>query len=1117
MAYLSQLLLIIKYESKMLVRSWAFRILTFICLAMAVLQMAAVLSLIYFVSAYLYLGPVFVARNTTMFGLVTLGALLTWIVVFFANDIGSRDRRVGISDVVGSRSLSTGQYVTGRMLGLLLPLTCLMAVIVVISLVANTAFGFRVAPFREYAPMFVFFSVLGVAFAAGLTAFFSVLFKNRLLSSFAALSLILVSAFWLGQQYKVFDIGGYYISGTFSELVGYGPIGEPAVHRLMYLCVTLALVAGAVFFYPKSETARRSTAAVGTFTVLSAAAVAIVAYYSVDVAKDKATQQQWRETLEAATANRAARVDHYDLDLEIMPRRRRINATVTTALRNRDSIDRDTFIFVLDPGLDIDRVSAGGGSPVTISRAGPVVELTLERQLGPGQTIDLVWEYGGRTDPRAAWLNPVEAKTRQERGRQQMAMMMGELAAWIGSRFCFFLPESLWYPIPNSTFGYDYPDKRPGNFATARTSVDMPAGWTAATQGMLVEEGTAAGRTTLVFETAVPVPQLSLCAGEYTKVKTEVNGIECAFYYAPVHSENVELFKDAGDELKRVIGESIERIADKTNMPYPYKTLALVEVPTHCRTFSDSWDGRNLLVQPGMLLLKETDFFNVYFKRTYDRAKKSTKKEGTGATEAQIKAKLIENYFDGNVFGGDLEANLVPNFWQFQVDPAGEAWPVLGPAFTAALSDEALGRHQLDRDRVVARMGQPSGTVNMDGNNVQIGATLNFPEFEIKHEELVIPLGRLDPSEQKKKFVTLMNRKTAGLVRTLTMALGEKQWPQFIRAVFDKYRYRELTLADLEREAAERSDEDVSWIFRQFVSEPVVPGYVITRAEAYEIDTGRREREFQTVVRVANLEEGKGYVQLRFETEGSGASSTVEKELAFDSREEKEVRMVLSDKPKSVRVVPAYSRNLTHPFETLYVPDKAKQVAGEETVRSLPPAERELAVIVDDRDEGFSTVDLRQKARVRLTKLKEKSEAQEYHEYRGFGVPRRWQNQRIDRAYGKYVHTRKIKGRGDGSQLAVWSASLPRDGMYEVFIYAQRMKSGRSKITVKSGETGHEIDFDLAKARTGWNSLGKYRFSADGPARVELSDEIEGAPRGWVFVRADAVKWLYLGAGNAVQ
>jgi len=1124
-SYLYQLLLVIKYESKMVLRSWPFRILSFICFAVACMQVVGMLSLIYFVSADTYLGPMFTARNTTMLVLMNMGGLLVWITVFFTNDIGPRDRRIGVGDVVGSRPLSTSQYVTGRMLGLLLPMVCLMALTLALALVVNKAFGFHSAPFREYALSFLSFGVLTVSFTAALTACLSTLMKNRLLASLSSLALILVASIWLAQKHNMFDISGYVVSGNYSDLIGYGPVDQLFIHRSMYLCVTLFLVSAAILLYPRPQTAgSRKSAAIASALLLAATAT-LAACFVLHARHNKADQQEWREMLRAATANSAAAVDRYDIDLDLTARSGRVRAGVATKLRNRDETSRSTFIFMLNPGLCIDAVSTADGRPVTVERKGPLVELTLDTPLPAGQSIPLVWQYGGRIDPYAAWLveTPL-AEGWQERNMQQLASMMGKLSGWVGSRFCFFLPESHWYPRPNSTYGYDYPQKRPANFATAQVSLTVPAGWTAVTQGLLVDEKTDGDRTTVVFETDTPVPQMSLCAGEYTKVETEIYGIDCRFYYAPVHSENVEFFADAADELKRVVSESIEHMADKLGLEYPYKSLSLVEIPASCRSFSDSWDSRNLLIQPGVLLLKETDFFNAYFAQTYKRSRKSTKKQGTGATDAQIKAELLKRYFARNVFGGDLELNLVPNCWEFQLDPAGPAYPVLGSSFTAALSDAALDRHQRGGEYATNRLAQPAGSMTIDGDEVNLGMGAKFLQPDLDQEELLIPLGKLRPLEQEEKFVMLMNRKTKGFVRTLAMVMGEKQWAEFVRAVLDKHRFKQIELADLEREATDRSDKDVSWIFEQFVTEPVMPGYLITRADAYEIDAGQRERQFQTVVRVANLEEGKGYVTVGFDTETSQQyvgtdwlTRVPKKEVFFDSREEKEIRMVLSEKPVNAWLLSASSRNVDVPIEQIYVPEESRNVPGEDSVRSLPLAGRELTVIVDDRDEGFSTVDLGKESRDQLPELKVKKGTEQYAEYRGFGWPRRWQDHTTTEAYGKYRQARKIKRRGNGTQLAIWSAALPQDGVYEVFMYVEPEERGRYKVTVKASETSREIALELKGAKRGWNSLGKYRFSSDEEARVELSDDVEDSGRRYFLVNADAVKWVYLGPTNAVQ
>ncbi len=1108
MAYLWQLLLVVKHETKMVLRSWPFRILSFICFGLGSLQVVGMMFLIYFNPADTYLGPMFTASNTTMLGLMQMGGLLTWLIIFFANDIGPRDKRIGISDVIGSRPLSTGQYVIGRLLGLLIPVTCLMAVFLAASLLANTALGFRTAQFRQYAPFFLFFGVLGVAFAAALVAFFSTLLRSRVLASLASLTLIMVSAMWLARFHDLFDISGFSVSNTWSDLIAYGPIGELATHRLSYLFLTSFLVSGAVFFYPRPEATRRAPVTVLMFVVLALASAGLAGHYVLDERKSEANRQQWREALTAATENRAAAVSHYDMDIEIIPTRGVIRATVTTLLRNRDDAARDAFIFVLNPGLDIENVSGADGRAVAVERQGPVVELTLDTPLPPDGTAELIWEYGGRVDPRAAWLTDrTLSDDWMKRNEQEMASLMGEFSGWLGGRFCFFLPESQWYPIPNSTFGYEYPDKRPANFATARIGLQMPLGWTGVTQGVLTDERPTDSGAALVYETDTPVPQFSLCAGEYDKVSADIDGIECSFFFAPLHRENVDFFADAADELKREIGESLEQITGKLGLEYPYQSLSLVEIPSQCRTFSDSWDERNLRAQPGMLLLSESDFFSVYFAQSYKRAEEQTKKEGTGATNAQVKAGLLRRYFTGSSFGGDLELNLIPNYWEFRTDSAGTAYPALGAAFTAALSETALGRHQRGEDSASSKISVPQVPGAMD---------LGVGDRDLTQEELLMPLGAITPSGQEGRFVRLMNRKTEGLIRTLAMELGEKEWQAFVSDLLDTYRFKQITLEDLEHAFRDRSDEDVSWIFSQFVSEPVMPGYMITHAEAYEIDSGERERQFQMVVQIANIEEGKGKVRLLIETEGPADSGTVEQEVFFGSREEKEIRMVLRDKPESVRVVSACSRNVQDPIETLYVPEERRAVPGEDSVRNIPASERQLAVTVDDTDEGFSTVNLQEDSRVRLVKSDDAEGPTVYPEYRGFGAPRQWKHQTTDRAYGKYLRTRKIKKPGDGNQQAVWSVSLPQDGLYEVFFYAAPARNGRYCITVENGESSQEVDLDLENAKLGWNSLGKYRFSKDLPGCVKLSDDVPGADR-WRRVYADAVRWVYQDTPDTAQ
>ncbi|MFP6615413.1 MAG: hypothetical protein VCB26_03300, partial [Candidatus Hydrogenedentota bacterium] len=364
----------------------------------------------------------------------------------------------------------------------------------------------------------------------------------------------------------------------------------------------------------------------------------------------------------------------------------------------------------------------------------------------------------------------------------------------------------------------------------------------------------------------------------------------------------------------------------------------------------------------------------------------------------------------------------------------------------------------------------------------------------------------MTPEDQGDEFVPLMVYKTRGFLEMLSLAMGDDDWATFIPSLLDKYRYKSISMADFKRELGKYSKEDIAWLVDQFVNEPIMPGYVIANAEAYEIDSGERERQFQTIVRIDNLEEGGGFVKLIYELDESAEEETIERDVYLASNESKEIRMVLYEKPEMVRLHSPYSRNVQDPTESLYVPDELRAEAGETSELTVEALDTGHVVIVDDLDAGFSTVKLNETPRKREDDPNGNSGTQEYPRFNGFIAPKKWQETTSTGAYGKYERTRKIKRAGDGNELAVWTASLEQAGSYEVFFHTHGTTRGAYKISVESGDTTREIELELNDAKGGWNSLGKYDFEAGAEARVTLSDEIRNASfRSRIY--ADAVKW----------
>jgi ABC-type transport system involved in multi-copper enzyme maturation permease subunit len=1097
------------FESKMLLRSWAFRFIAFLCFAASMAQASVHLALIYFVSAEAYLGPVFTSSNVAMMVITSIGGVLTLTVVFLANDIGSRDKRIGVVDVIGSRPLTDAQYVFGRLLGLLIPLTVMMLLVAVVAMSIIRAVGLLTVSYDELIPFFISFNVISVTFTVALTTLASSLLKNRLFTSLVVIAYFILSGWLFTTVSDMFDTSGYRTGGVYSSLIGYGPIADLALHRLAYVMLTLFLIMATVYFYPRPEASRRSRFTTAGFTTTAIASVTLLAFLGFTRFQADAQKSRWADALTKASTNQAAGVNHYDMDIELLPEKAAIQGTVTATLVNRGDVGQDTFVFVLNPGLKIDALTVTDDAGASFSRTGPLIELTLSAPLRPGDTVESMWKYGGKIDPDAAWLSGPSTYGNWWEPAQQLQLdrMMGELSGWVGRRYCFLLPESNWYPTPNSTFGHTYPDKRPSNFATAQISLHMPETWTGVTQGQLTEETKSAGESVVTYAVDTPVPQFSLTAGEYAKITAEVDGVQLALLYAPEHNKNVDFMADAGEEIKRVISESFERIEDAIGLEYPYPSLSIVEVPASCRSFSDSWDGRNLFVQPGVLMLHENIFFNAHFVQSYEWAQERTKNQGTGATDAQIKTELLRRYFTGNSFGGDVELNILPNYWEFQVDATGNGYPALGSAFTASLAERALGRHQRHAAYALAQLTTPSQDINFAGqDNVsdeeRQARTFSFmPDTTLNRELLKMPLASMTPTDQEEKFVPLLNGKTRGLLDSLAMAMDRDDWETFVPTLLNKYRYKSITIADLQAEAASHTSDDLSWIVNQFANEAVMPGYVIEHVEVYEIDHGQREQQFQSIVRVANLEEGKGFAMLYFEMESKEEAEVVTQKVMLEGNEVKEIRTVLSMKPQSVRLHSPYARNLHDPIETILVPEEVRTEAGENSEITVDSLDTVVAVVVDDLDAGFTT---EKDGQLSLAK---NGDALDYPVHAGFRSPKQWREQTSSGSYGRYQRTRKIKRAGEGTESAVWSASLPEAGTYEVFFYVADKSIGRYQITIENGEATREIELDLKSAESEWNSLGKFPFEENENARVLLSDELlGGSSRARMY--ADAVKWV---------
>ena len=132
------------------------------------------------------------------------------------------------------------------------------------------------------------------------------------------------------------------------------------------------------------------------------------------------------------------------------------------------------------------------------------------------------------------------------------------------------------------------------------------------------------------------------------------------------------------------------------------------------------------------------------------------------------------------------------------------------------------------------------------------------------------------------------------------------------------------------------------------------------------------------------------------------------------------------------------------------------------------------------------------------------------------------------RSWGKYRRTYARIAAGSGNRRAIFTATLPRGGMWELayhspFVGGKTRKRGKENakrermarltgnsgselgqydVTLLTGNRARPVEFDASAAERGWNDLGTFDLAA-GQVRLSSSDATEGES-GIV----DAIRWM---------
>ncbi len=650
------------------------------------------------------------------------------------------------------------------------------------------------------------------------------------------------------------------------------------------------------------------------------------------------------------------------------------------------------------------------------------------------------------------------------------------------------------YPTP----GPDYRAEVDPDYATAEVTISIPEDLTVVTQGAVRDTSASEGRVTSVWGVESAVPAFSLNAGHYEVFEANVHGVDLALYIHRTHLRLVEFFKDAEEPALGALDQIIDVMEQETGLPYPFPRLSVVEVPFQIQWYYDGWEERGGLVQPGVLMVEEDVLLRKRFRTDLERRKRFSR--GGDQDPAQVKRDLLvsavlETFFSKEGGRGGLFRSPIVQLWSFDRSFSGEQSALVErglPLFLQQDVETAL------RESTSSRWGRRGRGKGRRGRRPRQNESAAW-------DTLMTEMGQrsfadLNPEAEPDLYRRALNAKGPTMFRMVESVVGDEAFLSTMEEIGVRSRYTDVPFEDFETAFAEgtrREDrkETLERLVNEWIYSTHVPGYTLTKATARKMDDGWGAVVYQVTVRVRNAEPGRGFVQVTVASREDEAVKGVE----IEGGTEVEVGLILWDRPTRVTVDPFFARNRRPMMAPLSIPEQVVSGNPRSYVRPVEDDDSRLAeVVVDNEDEGFS-MPVRRVTKYLRPQLKGGN----------------WIIRELPMAYGRYETNFRWKRPGDGAQPAVWRARIPQDGEYDVAYYyppqqmRRRLRLSKSfELRVTHGGGVDTLQIESEHLKGGWNLLGRFSFSGQVAATVEMSDDADGR------LYADAIRWRFVDPDN---
>lgn len=1087
MGFISNIQSVAKYESKILVRSWFFKVFTIL----------AVLFLGFFLGVSLLNpdgGPwqfKAIPSNIPYIALLLLNTGQAVIAIFLSSEFLKRDKKLDTSEVFYVHPLSNAEYVFGKIWGNLRVFLLLNLIIIAMALIFNfLATGVSV-DWMAYLYYLLIISIPTLIFIIGLSILLMLLFKNQALTFIVLLGYIGLTLFYIGDKfYYLFDYMAYSLPLVKSSIIGFSNWTTILTHRAIYLFSGLSFVCFTILLFNRLPNYSRSSYPWFILGSLLLLVTGVCGYNHVGSFMGEKKMRQLYTTINNRYVHTPKMIiDHYEISLEQQTDKIISEAKMVGSPLEEASV----FTFCLNPGFQVEEIKRDG-VPLSFTREQQIILVDFGETLNPSETVSFDVTYSGCVDNRFSYLD-IPDELLQKNNKQNL-FNVDKKYCFQTNNYLLFTPENYWYPVPGTSYSDESPDWQQSYFSNFSLKINPLPGLTPISQGKCTVEEDGLFSYTVDY----PSPSVSLIIGNYKQVSTEVDSTEYSVWYIDGHDYFIAPYDSIKDTIPTLIRDVRGNFERTYKLEYPFNRFSVVEIPAQFYSYSRAWSQAQEMIQPEMVLFPEKGwiFYQMDIMTRVSQQVRWSRQQGREISENEAKQRTLNDfmYIFIRMEGGanfasagrgnmelTMQANpyfLFPQLYNFRYNIFSSEWPVANRMIELYLQNRTVN---------------DSWERNINGISNNEKASLLMGEYAFK--EL------LSSTEHRDIMNNIIGLRGSWLFAVPEQEMGITNFRESLYELLERNTFKNIQFEHLLDTLGIISNTDVASGVKDWDKPISLPYYIIDQPKVTRY-SNRGQDTYVLTLGISNNSDADGIVNVNVQT-GGGRWGMIEdpyanRQIPIAAHQSKELVYYWDDSPRGISINTYISQNLPN---NIYLPirnvnrEPGRPVEAEgdfilpETTFSIPDE-----IIVDNEDSLLFSCSEPGVIGL-LPKWLDKVEDTSF-KYKGvtwWRPPLYWVLTTKAGYYGEYIRSAYTVKSGDGSQTATWKIPLPSPGHYEVYHWMfnedrrnNRDNNGEYHFKVIYDDEEEDSFLNMRRVEDGWNLIGVYYVNSDS-MQVVLSND----------------------------